>query len=65
MPFANGEEVNVGFFNKESGTEGAQLSVSRDKAVRLRCLRVNGFFQEDDQSDRFHFRLMPEGCSGI
>ena len=25
----------------------------QDKAVRLRCLRVNGFFLWDDQSDRF------------
>jgi hypothetical protein len=29
--------------------------MSQDKAARLRCPRVNGFFLEDDQSGRFFF----------
>ena len=34
-----------------------KIALSQDKAVRLRCHRVNGFFREDDQSDRFPFLL--------
>ena len=43
-------------FDKTLGTVGAKSPASQDKAVRLRFHRVNGFFLEDDQSDRFLFR---------
>lgn len=42
-------------FDKTLGTVGATPSASQDEAVRLRCHRVNGFFLEDDQLDRFLF----------
>ena len=46
------------FSQTNVGTGGALHVMSQDKAARLRCPRVNGFFLEDDQSGRFLFARM-------
>jgi hypothetical protein len=51
----SGKNRFCGDFSLRIGLPRAITFLSQDKAVRLRCHRVNGFFLEDDQSDRFFF----------